>query len=74
MASTTGPMDVAILSKSPCLIFKLVIEDILSTTTSYLREILGLEIDNQHPMLQKNQILVWQDDTAEVLEDEFNKK
>ena len=71
MAVSTGPVDLACFSKSPFLSFKLITDDAISTTSEFVLQWMGLEVGDQHPYATQNQIIVWQDDTAECLEEEF---
>ena len=71
MAVSTGPVDLAYFSKSPFLSFKPITDDAISTTSEFWLQWLGLEVGDQYPSARQNQIIVWQDDTAECLEEEF---
>lgn len=71
MTVNTGPIDLAYFSQSPFLVFKPTTKDAISTTSEFWLQWLGLEVGDQYPCAQQNQIVVWQDDTAEYLEEEF---
>ena len=71
MAVNTGPVDLAYFSKSPFLCFKPITDGVISTTSGFWLQWMGLEVGDQYPSARQNQIIVWQDDTAECLEEEF---
>ena len=71
MAINTGPMDLALFSKSPFLAFKPITEDAISTTSEYWLQWVGLEVGDQYPFAQRDQIIVWDDDVIECLEEGF---
>lgn len=69
-----GPMMFCILMKNTkALIFKILSESSNVTSSVFLKEHCGLQLETQFPFFNKFQKFIWQDDKFDVILDSFNK-
>jgi len=66
-----GPLQMAMLNPSTaCLMFKFMVESVSETNADQIKKI-GLSIGEQLPYLNDKQRVVWEPDTADIIEREF---